>query len=201
MIVTFRKIAFPVLTALALASWLAGFLSYVSKVESYRQPAIDEALQPVQAIVVLTGGSERVTAGLDLLKEGKGVKLLISGVHSSVKNPALLPLNNMPKELQECCLVLGHEAGNTRGNALETRDFMAQNHYDTMTLVTANYHMPRSMVLFAHVMPDKKISPFPVQPDIVNLDQWWRRPGTLSLLLYEYHKYLYAVLCITVGVY
>ena len=201
MMLGIKKTLFLLLVCLAVASWGIGFLSFVQTVGNYRQPVISAALAPTQAIVVLTGGSERVTAGLDLLKEGRGVKLLISGVHAGVRNSEILPINSVPPELQECCLVLGRVATNTRGNAAEAQAFMEQYHYDTMRLVTANYHMPRSLLLFQSAMPDKRITPFPVQPDIVNLDSWWRWPGTFSLLLLEYHKYLFVKLSLMLGAY
>ena len=38
---------------------------------------------PEVAIIVLTGGQARLDAALELLKSGKGGRLLISGVHPS----------------------------------------------------------------------------------------------------------------------
>ncbi|MFA6279841.1 MAG: YdcF family protein [Bdellovibrionales bacterium] len=196
-----KKTLLAFILGAVLASWSLGFLSFVDQVKAYRQPAIDATLAPTQAIVVLTGGSERVVAGLDLLKAGKGVKLLISGVHASVKEASLLPASALSDDLRSCCVVLGREAGNTRGNAAETKAFMDDNHYDTLTLVTAHYHMPRSLLLFKSAMPDKQITPFPVLPDSVDLASWWRRVGTASLLFGEYNKYLFATVCLWLGVY
>ncbi len=201
MMLAAKKLLLFFILGVALTCWGAGFLFFVDQVKAYRQPSVDAALSPTQAIVVLTGGSERVVAGLDLLKAGKGVKLLISGVHASVKEASLLPASALPDDLRSCCVVLGRTAGNTRGNAAETKSFMEEHHYDTMTLVTAHYHMPRSLLLFKSAMADKQITPFPVSPDSVDLPSWWRRLGTTSLLFGEYNKYLFATVCLWLGVY
>ncbi len=201
MMLAAKKIFLFFILSGTLACWGAGFLFFVDQVKAYRQPSVDATLPPTQAIVVLTGGSERVMAGLDLLKAGKGVKLLISGVHASVKEASLLPTSALPDDLRSCCVVLGREASNTRGNAAETSTFMAEHHYDTLMLVTAHYHMPRSLLLFKNVMPDKIITPFPVLPDSVDLPSWWKRFGTASLLFGEYNKYLFATVCLWLGVY
>ncbi len=179
---------------LAAVCWLAGFLRYVSIVSSYKEAPLDAALGPTDAIVVLTGGSERLGAGLDLLVAGKGKKLLISGVPQGLKVSQVLARHNIPDDLRDCCVVLGHAADNTVGNAEETRAFMQAEDYHSMRLVTAHYHMPRSLLLFRTSLRDVEIYPYPVAPESVRLDSWWSRPGTAALLAMEYNKYLYAIL-------
>jgi len=190
-----------VLALVLLLGWGGGFLGFIDNVQSYRQPSIDERLASAQGIVALTGGSERLAAGIDLLKAGKGKKLLISGVHASVKAEGMARMKGLPEQLMDCCIVLGHEASNTRGNAREAKAFMKDNGYVSMLLVTAHYHMPRSLLLFEKTLPDVAIVPFPVQPDSVDVSFWWRRLGTSSLLFMEYNKYLFARLCLWIGVY
>ncbi|MGE4350827.1 MAG: YdcF family protein [Bdellovibrionales bacterium] len=188
------KRLFGYLTSFAivlLAVWLAGFFLFVGRVTAYIEPVIDEEIVSTDAIIVLTGGSERIDAGLSLLRAGKAKKLFVSGVYPSVTMKTLMNKKNVPKDLMECCVVLGRSADNTIGNAYETRDFMAKEGYKTLRLVTSHYHMPRSLYLFDHMMPDVRIYLYPVSSDAVALRSWWRSPGTLSLLAYEYSKYLY----------
>jgi len=59
--------------------------------------------------------------------------------------------------------------------------------------VTADYHMPRSLLEFRRAMPDVEILVHPVFPDQVHRSIWWRSPGTASLLIGEYNKYLLAL--------
>jgi uncharacterized SAM-binding protein YcdF (DUF218 family) len=172
------------------AAWLIGFLLFVTTVE-----AVGEAPEGnTDAIVVLTGGSERVSAGLELLKAGRGKKLLISGVHPGLTLDRVLNGQTVPRDLRACCIILGHAAESTFGNAEETLAWMDIENYHSLRLVTANYHMPRSLMIFRAILPEMEIVPHPVAPDTVKLDDWWERSGTASLLVTEYDKYLWAAL-------
>ena len=42
-------------------------------------------------------------------------------------------------------------------------------------------------------MPEIRILPYPVFPEQVRREGWWRWPGTTSLLIREYNKYLVAL--------
>jgi len=174
------------------AVWLYGFLQFVHAIESLREPALTPDLQNADAIVVLTGGSERVTTGIELLESGRGKKLFISGVHKGLTLDGVLGAQPVAADLRACCIVLGHQAGSTIGNALETQLWMTAENYHSLRLVTANYHMPRSLLLFHATMPNIEIIPHPVTPDSVKLFQWWLHPGTITLLATEYNKFMFA---------
>lgn len=175
---------------LLLSVWGAGLLRFVGHVGIYAQPSALEAYPVVDAIIVLTGGSERVETGLALMAAKRGKKLLISGVYPGVKTKQILGASLLPTDVLKCCVTLGHAAEDTRGNAQEAFDFMRAENFHSMQLVTSHYHMPRSLLLFRTLMPEIKIIPHPVLPDAVDLSLWWKRPGTRSLLIAEYHKYL-----------
>ena len=175
---------------LALA-WLAGLVAFVSLIP----PAADTPEARTDAIVVLTGGSERLAEGLRLLAAGRGDKLFISGVGKDVDLAALLqelPAGTiLPDPAQRaCCIMLGHGADNTLGNARETAAWMASQGFHSLRLVTADYHMPRSLVEFRRAMPDVRITGHPVFPQQVRRSGWWRWPGTTLLLVNEYDKLL-----------
>ena len=83
-----------------------------------------------QAIVVWTGGRERLQTGFKLLCEGKGDSLFISGVHSQETLTSLLNLAEVSqviacqkKESLKAHTYIGHFATNTRENALETKNW------------------------------------------------------------------------------
>lgn len=168
--------------------WLAGLLWFATP------PAAESRPVPTDAIVVLTGGSLRLQAGLDLLREGKGRKLFVSGVSPHVDLSELLRVSgNGPEEAAgwaSCCVVLGHEADNTLGNAQETARWMRDQGFHSLRLVTAWYHMPRSLLEFERAMPEIDIVPHPVFPEQVKQQHWWAWPGTAVLLVNEYAKYL-----------
>jgi uncharacterized SAM-binding protein YcdF (DUF218 family) len=188
-----------VVTGFAASLWLAGLLIFVASIENLDEPQISPDLEVTDAIVALTGGSERVMTGFELLNSRKGSKLFISGVHPGLALDHLLGNKVVPDVLRQCCIILGHDAESTRGNADETRLWMRKESYHSLRLVTANYHMPRSLIIFRATMPDIYIVPHPISPESVKLAGWWNHPGTASLLVTEYNKYLYAALRLLLG--
>jgi uncharacterized SAM-binding protein YcdF (DUF218 family) len=92
-----------------------------------------------------------------------------------------------------CCVTLGYEAGNTVGNADEGTEWLRSNGAGSVRLVTANYHMLRSLLEFRRKAPDISVVPNPVFPGEVRDPHWFVKPRTLLLLINEYHKYLFAL--------
>jgi uncharacterized SAM-binding protein YcdF (DUF218 family) len=170
------------------AAWLAGLFWYAADVPDQ----LNDPTTPTDAIVVLTGGSERLDAGLALLRQKMGRKLFVSGVYRGIDLAELLRLSRQKPEEVDCCIVLGHAADNTVGNAIETAAWMREEGFHSLRLVTANYHMRRSLLEFRHAMPDAIIIPHPVFPDNVKQEKWWMWPGTAHLITTEYVKYLAA---------
>jgi uncharacterized SAM-binding protein YcdF (DUF218 family) len=171
-------------------TWTAGLVWFANTI-----PDADEHREaPTDAIVVLTGGSQRVQSGLELLAAAKGKKLFVSGVYRSTDVTALLRTVRPGAEALQCCIVLGHSADNTVGNAIESADWMQREGYHSLRLVTANYHMRRALLEFSRVMPNAEIVPHPVAPEALKRERWWAWPGTLDLIVTEYDKYLLALL-------
>jgi uncharacterized SAM-binding protein YcdF (DUF218 family) len=177
---------------LILVVWLGGFLAFAAAIPAtVRNPD-----QPVDAIVVLTGGDVRLAEGFALLDKGLAKKMLISGVSNGVDLPALLQtLNGSTQPNQavlDCCVTLGYDARSTEGNARESLRWLGENNFTTVRLVTANYHMNRSLLEFRRAMPGITIVANPVFPRQMQDPYWFAHPGTVFLLFNEYHKYLVA---------
>ena len=169
--------------------WVAGLVWFVIP------PPIESRKPPTDAIVVLTGGSSRLEGGIDLMREGKGRQLFVSGVNQQVDLDELLRASGDAPRRFSCCIVVGHEAENTDGNARETAHWMRQQGYHSLRLVTAWYHMPRSLIEFERAMPEMEIVPHPVFPQLVKPHQQWLAwRGAAALLVGEYAKYLAAIL-------
>jgi len=166
--------------------WTAGLVWFSARIPR----AVAAPERRTDAIVVLTGGAERLRTGLDLLAQGRARKLFISGVYRGVEVAEILRLWRAAPEELDCCIALGHKAADTAGNARETAAWMAAEGFRSLRLVTAAYHMPRSLVEFRRAMPGIEIVPHPVFPKTVHLDDWWRWPGTAGLLAREFNKYL-----------
>lgn len=177
---------------LVAALWGLGFLAFAAAIPG----AVQEPERPVDAIVVLTGGDVRLSEGFALLDRGLAKKMLISGVDNGVDMPALLAtLNGQVRPTQavlDCCVTLGYDARSTEGNARESFRWLTENGFTSVRLVTANYHMRRSLLEFRRVMPGIELLPHPVFPLEVQEPYWFLRPGTLYLLGNEYHKFLVA---------
>jgi uncharacterized SAM-binding protein YcdF (DUF218 family) len=143
-------------------------------------------------IVVLTGGSSRVSDAMELLAAGYGKRLLISGVHPT--NEASDISRSLPdsQSLMGCCVDLDRSAVNTRSNAAETRRWVRERGFKSLIVVTSNYHMPRATVELSHAMPDIVLIPFAVVGDKWRDEPWWTNGATLRLLLSEYVKYVAA---------
>jgi uncharacterized SAM-binding protein YcdF (DUF218 family) len=189
----FRRLAFTAvagfgfLCGLTLA-WLVGLVWFAATVPI----TVEDPSTTTDAIVVLTGGSERLSTGLALLEANRGRKLFVSGVHKGVEMIELLRLTHQSLPEAPCCIILGHAADDTVGNAAETAAWMESEHFTSLRLVTAAYHMHRSLLEFHRAMPAVTIVPHPVFPDAFKKDEWWLWPGTAHLLASEYTKYLAA---------
>ena len=174
--------------ALAFVAAGAGFIVFLSQLRGTEtRPA-----RSADGIVVLTGGSSRVSDAMELLANGYGRRLLISGVHpSSGANDISRSLPDN-QSLLTCCVDLDRSAVNTRSNAAETRRWAHERGFKSLIVVTSNYHMPRAIVELSHAMPDITLIPFAVVGDKWREEPWWSNSGTLRLVLSEYVKFVAA---------
>lgn len=174
---------------LVLGAWSAGLVWFASSLPT----EVRDETRVTDAIVVLTGGSGRVHQGLELLARKRARKLFVSGVYRGVDVEELLRVSRQSPQDLACCITLGYQADNTRGNAAETAAWMHAEGLNSLRLVTAAYHMPRSLLEFRRAMPDIEIVPHPVFPKTFKWRDWWRWPGSTSLIAREYMKYLVAL--------
>jgi uncharacterized SAM-binding protein YcdF (DUF218 family) len=166
-----------------------GFLIFVRGIErDQREPE-----NASDGIAVLTGGVARIDQAMKLLTQGKAKRLLITGVNRVTSTEALKELASQGDQLFSCCVDIDHEARNTIDNATETSQWVAKNHYQSIIVVTSNYHMPRALAELGRVMPGVTLVPYSVVDNNVHLGRWWTYPGTTKLLLSEYIKYLPAL--------
>ena len=175
--------------------YLAGFMYFTHQVInlSNKDP------EPADGIVVLTGGPARIASGVRLLDEGKAERLLISGVYEATTPKAIASQIEGSQKYFDCCIDLGKSALNTTGNAVEAAEWARGNGYKNLIVVTAAYHLPRSLVEFNHYMPDIKLIPYAVVPEqqmkpaVSAGDGQWLNTTRLSLMFSEYSKYLLAI--------
>jgi uncharacterized SAM-binding protein YcdF (DUF218 family) len=154
---------------------------------------VESPTRKSDGIVVITGGQQRLDAGLKLLAAGTASKLLISGVGNGLNKVILandLKLSQTQRDLLMCCAELEFGARDTLGNARAARHWAGNNHLASLYLVTANYHMPRAKLAFKREMPHVDLYYWPVSPDDLQINSWWKDPGLVRLLAREYAKFL-----------
>ena len=78
--------------------WLAGLLWFATP------PVADRLSTPTDAIVVLTGGSLRLQSGIELLRQGKGRMLFVSGVNQEVDLDDVLRVSGNASDWIVCCV-------------------------------------------------------------------------------------------------
>ncbi|NKD45071.1 YdcF family protein [Haematospirillum jordaniae] len=185
-----RLCASLTITGLAfLALWLPGLVWFTATMPEQ----VEDSSTRTDAIVVLTGGSERMQTGFRLLEQGMGSVLFISGAGPGTTPGELLrDSGTLKPEALRNHIELGHIAADTVGNAWETTIWLRSHGLTSMRLVTGSYHMRRSLLEFQAAMPEATIIPHPVFPGLVKQDNWWQYPGTAALFATEYTKYLLA---------
>jgi len=155
--------------------WLIGF-AYFSV--TLPQPMGDEQ---TDAIIVLTGGQGRIERGIELLEGGQAARLLITGVDPEVKPGEFVAQFEVGEGLFDCCITLGYDAVDTRGNAVEASQWIERREVRSVRLVTTDWHMRRAAFELDSKLP----------PSVTILRDAVASKPSLGALFLEYHKLIY----------
>jgi len=178
---------------LLIVVWGVGFTRFVEAIPRAEPGGEAKA----DAIVVLTGGAQRLGAGFRLLREGRGANLFVSGVHGDVTASDLHALAVLhetagEKDYPRCCVEFGTDAQDTKGNAKEIAAWARTKNVASLIMVTSNYHMQRAFLELRATLPEVRVHRHAVIARTVMLGSLWRWPSSLVLLVGEYHKFLWA---------
>ncbi len=167
----------------------AGFSIFAYSVTNMPLAPLGQA----DGIVVLTGDEDRIAEAVKLLSQGKGGRLLISGVNKTTRTPELIQLTARWKDafLFRCCVDLDKRSLNTEGNAVETTAWARRLGFRSLIVVTSTYHMPRALIELHQSMPDVQLMPYPVKATRLE-PEWWHNPRTAWVLCKEYLKFVTA---------
>jgi uncharacterized SAM-binding protein YcdF (DUF218 family) len=166
----------PRLGALLLLLYALGFILFAFTLGKAAPP--DTAA--TDAAVVLTGGSGRLEHAVEVLRDGKAKRLLVAGADPSVTKADIARRLRGSQKLVKCCIDLGSESVDTRSNAEEAGRWLAQHHFQSVRLITSDWHMRRARYEFQKVLGGK----YEVVTDAVRSD-----PRFLTLFG-EYNKYV-----------
>jgi uncharacterized SAM-binding protein YcdF (DUF218 family) len=181
-----RRIAVAVLTILAVSGSIL-FLQFTSQIENL-STAGERA--SADAIVVLTGDRARIAKAIELLRAGKGERLLISGVNERTSRAAIRNMVANADTRFDCCVDIDRAALDTIGNARQAGIWARNRGFRSLIIVTSDYHLPRSLVEFRRAMPGVTVYPVSANSDAENAaDSSRDRLRTLAL---EFFKYIAA---------
>ena len=139
-------------------------------------------------IAVLTGGINRIEKAIQLLNEGVGERLLISGVRPGTSLGVIASRKDVIlKNAQP--IDLGYEATDTVGNAKEVREWTEKYHIKEFYVVTSFYHIPRSRLELQHELPEAVMHFVAVDTPNV-LPEWWKNWRSFKFMAAEYTKFL-----------
>lgn len=164
--------------------WIGGFFRFCYTINHYPQPNREKT----DAIVVLTGGRNRISEAIDLYNNHLAEKMFISGVSKYTKIQDIVNLTHVKIAFPEH-VELGYKATNTIENAQEIQEWIKKNNIRSLRLITSNYHFPRSLAELEVYHLPLKIIVHPVYSEHVS-SSWWLSWGTLKFIFTEYNKYI-----------
>jgi uncharacterized SAM-binding protein YcdF (DUF218 family) len=171
--------------------WTAGLFAFTTRVQQSTPAPLP---QPADGIVALTGANsnQRISAAVNLLERDLGQRVLVSGVNREASREDIRTVSRAVRRLYDCCVDLGFTAADTVGNARETAEWAGAMRYDSLIVVTADYHMPRAMLELRAVLrePDYTLQAYPVPTRALKSSRWWQSPAAARLMVVEYSKYL-----------
>lgn len=168
-------------------AFFIGFIIFTSSLGSKDAVAVQKA----DAIVVFTGGSDRISDAIELLASGYGNRLLISGVNLSTSIERLSKLTQRGSNFFNCCIDIDYAARNTVENAIETRRWVDERNIKSLIVVTSNYHMPRAMIELQRALPDVKLIAHPIVSDRpLTGDIFARSFTSAKIMATEYTKFV-----------
>lgn len=130
---------------------------------------------PADALLVLSGGENRISEGFRAWRAGKATDLLIIGAWREATLTRILPdaAGLSPEERSR--IVLEEHSENTMENATSARSLALARGYRSAILVTSDYHMPRAYLAVRAALPaHTKLSALPVRTEWKGKNARWR---------------------------
>ncbi|MEM9706781.1 MAG: YdcF family protein [Pseudomonadota bacterium] len=179
-----------VFVVFALLIWGGGFAAFLATIPR-PGASLGDAAPNNSGVVVLTGaGGDRISTAIALVEGGVGERLLISGVNPATSKQEIGALWSGDRTIFDCCVDIDKRATTTTENAAEVRLWAKRHAFETIILVTSDYHIRRAKLELIASMPQARIIAHPVQ------SVYFTRAGAPAsakawrVLSAEYAKYL-----------
>ena len=165
--------------------WVGGFAvfdAYIKKTQNNEKKT--------DAIVVLTGGKNRILESFNLFNNEMADILIISGVSDNVSLKELQRQNKTVITNNSDKIFIGREAATTYQNAIEVSEIIRRNNVRSVRLVTSYYHIPRSKEEILAHNPDIEVIVHPVYSQNVS-SKWWKNWNSFKLVASEFNKFIF----------
>ena len=188
----FKDNIIHIILTLFLILILSHFIFFLSLVKNFKSDYT--TIKSIDSIVVLTGDKFRISKGMEILSNGIGGKLLLSGVNKNIKLVNIK--NEFPKykNFFDCCVEIENISSNTFENSRETFLWLEKNKYNSVLIVSSDYHMPRAKLEFEKFLNTKNTYYHPV-----NSNNNLMAIGKIKKLFLEYVKYMRTYISLAVG--
>lgn len=164
------------------------FISFVKLIPSENQ--INQSLENLDAVIVLTGGQNRIKDGINLQKKYKIKKLFISGVNNKTSLEEIFEAQDLDKNDLKENIEIGKMAKSTIGNRKEVEKWAKINSIKKVALVTSDYHVPRSYLLFKSSKIIESVEVYPSFGSKFTAENIFKDRSSTKIVFVEFFKYL-----------
>lgn len=156
---------------------------------------VNDALRPADVVIAIGGnGPERVARAIELLGDGHGRYLIVSGgPYGGGRNSALIMQRQaLAAGLSADRILVDDRAQSTADNAVGSAALMQERHLGSAILLTSPYHARRAGLVFSRVFRRQglAVSVLAVDDRHFRVERWWTREFERRLVVLEYMKLL-----------
>lgn len=158
---------------------------------------VKDELKKADAVVVFSGDNgPRTEKGVELIKEGLGDYLILSGgkVYDDVTMAELMKDHAIKLGVSEDKILLDNEASTTHENALFTKDIVEEHNFKSIIVVTSEFHSRRSKAAMEKALENTLIDGENVEIMVTYsyeehfTTKWWTSGSSVLILISEYLK-------------
>lgn len=143
-------------------------------------------------IIVISGDrGDRITQAVNLYNSDYAPIILISGgkVYHHTTIAKLMKDHALELGIPENSMILEEQADSTYQNAVNCKKIIIDNGFTSAIVVTSNYHMRRTSIVFNKVFKDTdvKLTYSSAKDPFFNAKQWW---STNKGIMYTFTEYI-----------